>query len=259
MFIDEVKRAIESIAPVETQMEWDNSGVQICYGPREIKKILVAMEINNQVVDEALSLNADMILTHHPLFFNGVKSIHGCSSQGRQIIRLIKNDITVYSCHTPFDKAAGGNNDFILEGLGCKDLVGIDGEEPSIAKMGTLDKPTYLKTVIKKLSALLGNPGGIKYIGQPNDIIQKIAVCTGAGSEFYRAALENGAQLFITGDVSHHEACEIRDSGIDLIDAGHAGTEWVFAKNMASKLRRLLGEDTEVIESQSEQDPFDYK
>lgn len=108
---------LDSIVPEETQESWDNSGIQINCGNREIRRALVALEITFEVIEEAVREKADMIITHHPLIFTGLKSVDADEVRGRYIIDLINNGISVYSLHTNFDKAPGGNNDYITISL----------------------------------------------------------------------------------------------------------------------------------------------
>ena len=104
MRIDDFIKEVERIAPLELQEEWDNSGIQIRASNGEIRRVLVALEINDGVIDEAIGAGADLILTHHPLIFGSLKKIDGNDITGNHIVKLIKRGISVYSTHTPFDK-----------------------------------------------------------------------------------------------------------------------------------------------------------
>ena len=141
MRIDDFIREVENIAPLELQESWDNSGIQIRAGNNEISKVLVALEINERVIDEAIGAGADMILTHHPLIFREIKSVDSNDVIGNHIVKLIRRGISVYSSHTPFDKCIGGNNDYLGSILGIEDIGPMPGDESAICRIGSLASP----------------------------------------------------------------------------------------------------------------------
>ena len=110
---------LNDIAPLSLQEEWDNSGVQIAFGDREISRVLVALEVTKDVIREAKREHCDFILCHHPLLFLPVKCIEPEFTVGAYIQELIRAEIGVYAAHTCFDKAPGGNNDYLMKALGC--------------------------------------------------------------------------------------------------------------------------------------------
>ena len=131
---NDVAQTINSIAPIGLQEEWDNSGMMIGFEEKPVKKILTCLEITDDIVNEAIDMDADMIVTHHPFIFGGLNNICDSKPKDKLIIDIIKNEISVYSCHTPFDKVKGGNNDIIMKRLGLtsiKNLIGEDVESPS--------------------------------------------------------------------------------------------------------------------------------
>lgn len=254
MNIHQVKTALNKIAPLETQVEWDNSGVQICAGPINVKKILVALEISDAVIDEAIENKVQMIVTHHPLIFEPIKSLHICKPTSRHIMRLIKNDIAVYSCHTPFDIAKGGNTDYLMKKLGIKKIKEVPGTDHFL-KVGMLDKAITLGEFVYKVADVL-KLDGLKFTGDTDKKVQAVACCTGAGGDFWHEASEY-ADAYVTGDVSHHTAAYANDAGLAIIDAGHWGTEQIFVPNMAAKMKKELKGVT-ILESKVNQDPFNF-
>ena len=124
MNLEELIEIIEEIAPPDTQESWDNSGIQVAAGPMEIQKVLTSLEITEAVIDEADEKDADLILTHHPLIFGGIKKVDYREMTGSFLVRLLNLGISVYSCHTPFDKLKGGNNDFLAELIGLEEIRG---------------------------------------------------------------------------------------------------------------------------------------
>ncbi len=258
----ELLETLQKIAPLELQESWDNSGLQIDLGAEETDRVLIALEITSEVVEEAILKQAGMIITHHPLMFNAIRRLRADDVVGNYVLRLVRAGISVYSAHTCFDAVNGGNNDYLMYKLGLQKVYrlpipGADISECRIARMGVYHQPMFFNEFCERLNRVLGHPGGIKVSGPPEALIQKVALCTGAGGEFWSAALANGADVYISGDIKHHEAQAARECGLCLIDAGHWGTEWIFVPNMAKMLQRSCGTDLSVIESSIVQNPYD--
>lgn len=267
----DVSAAIENIAPVGLQEAWDNCGIMVGFKDNPVKKILTCLEINEAILNEAKELDVDMIITHHPLIFGGIKSLCTCNYKDRIIMELIRSGISVYSCHTPFDKVKGGNNDVIAEKLGLVSVKNLNGkdvasaskmmermDEADIGRIGEFSKSMLLKDVIKLVADNLGlSMRQIRVTGDLNTEISKVGMCTGAGSDLMGMAAGQGCQLFVTGDVKYHEAQTALEEGICVIDAGHYGTEKFFGEEMKAKLHKELGKNVEIIASSVNIDPFE--
>ena len=267
----DVSAAIENIAPVGLQEAWDNCGIMVGFKDNPVKKILTCLEINEAILNEAKELDVDMIITHHPLIFGGIKSLCTCNYKDRIIMELIRSGISVYSCHTPFDKVKGGNNDVIAEKLGLVSVKNLNGkdvasaskmmermDEADIGRIGEFSKSMLLKDVIKLVADNLGlSMRQIRVTGDLNTEISKVGMCTGAGSDLMGMAVGQGCQLFVTGDVKYHEAQTALEEGICVIDAGHYGTEKFFGEEMKAKLHKELGKNVEIIASSVNIDPFE--
>lgn len=245
---------LNDIAPLSLQEEWDNSGMQIDCGGKEVSRVLLALDVTNRVIDEAKKEKCDMIVCHHPLLFVPVRQITPDSTIGNQILRLIKEGISVYAAHTCFDKASGGNNDYLMKEIGCSFPEELAG---GIARIGYLDKPVTFDEFISDVNAACGYEG-LKIQGDSDREIRKVAVCTGGGGEYLYEAYKQGADAFVSGDIKHHDAQAAKDLGICLIDAGHYGTEWQFVPNMAAQLRADGRFTAELIKSESMANPFEY-
>lgn len=268
--VSDVKAAIEEIAPLSLQETWDNSGLIIGFENETVEKILTCLELNEAVAEEAVAAGVDMVVTHHPLIFGGIKAITGGSAQGRTMMKLMKSGISVYSCHTPFDKIRGGNNDMIAELLdlsSVKNLRGDDVESPSkmvdrmdeadIGRIGKLKKPmSFMDFIAAAADKLNMSIRDFRMVGDLDSEITTIGICTGAGADLIEMAAAAGCQLMITGDVKYHEAQSAKDIGICVLDAGHYGTEKFFAANMKKMLDKELDGKTEVIASKMNIDPF---
>jgi dinuclear metal center YbgI/SA1388 family protein len=253
---------IERIAPPERALDWDNNGVQINVGDAEIKRVLVTLDITEEILREARTLNADFILAHHPLIFHKLQKIDGGSVVGRQIIELIRAGISVYAAHTSFDVAYGGNNDYLCEVLALQKIRRVLPEDEAageiIGKIGNLKQEMSLAEVCDLLRARLHIDRRLPVVGDPAARILKVGLCTGGGGDQIETFAANGCSLYITGDVRHHEALLAAEKGICLIDAGHFDTEWIFVRNFTEKLKTAVGDVVEVYESKQGKGPFIY-
>lgn len=263
MKIRKIISLIENIAPLDSQEEWDNSGVQIMTDDGNVSRILVALEITDEVISEAKDFGAEMIITHHPLIFGGTDNVSVEDVTGRYILELVSSGISVYASHTPFDKAPGGNNDWLAEKI---DLQNVEGFSEGVSfdmigRCGDLTAPLSLFDLSMMVSTRMDIPfEQIRTVGDVTETINRVAICTGAGADLADKALENGCDVLITGDVKYHDAQNAKAKGLCLIDAGHYGTEKTFAENFADKLRKELlnAGDTEtmIIESSVDIYPF---
>lgn len=259
--LEMLEESIEKIAPSFLAEEWDNGGFQLKTSRMEYEKIFLCLELTTSTVKEAIHKEADLIITHHPLIFEPVRNLLEESGVGRLLFPLIREGISVYSVHTSFDKAIGGNNDCLisllrLEGSG---VVGTGAfGEFGIGRMFRLKKPVTLEYLCHRVQLNLDVPEKeIRMTGSPDTLIQKIGVCTGSGASLIRDCLDNECQLLITGDVRYHDAQFAKEEGLALLDAGHYHTEKIFAANFGDKLSRLLGADAEIFWSETSINPFE--
>ncbi len=259
MRFDEMIQAIEKVAPKSIQESWDNSGIQVAVNDGMISRVLTALEMTDEVIQEAIDEDIDMIITHHPLIFGGIKSVDFRDMTGSYIVKLMNAGISVYSSHTPFDKVEGGNNDYLAELIGLRDISGFtDGDDVDmIGRVGMLPYPVTLADMVDIIAEKLDmEPEQVRCVGYPDQKINTVGMCTGAGADLMDLAIANGCQLFVTGDLKYHDAQKAKAMGIAVIDAGHYGTEKTFAENFAEKLRAVTGDRVEIIESKVDIDPF---
>lgn len=253
----ELIRVIEEICPSSLQEDWDNCGLQVDAGPEEISSVLVALEASPEVIREAERKGAQMLVTHHPLLFRGLKTIGETDPEGGMAMQLIRGGITQYACHTSFDKMPGGNNDDLGRVLGLQNIR-LLGEPDGICRRGELPEPETFRKFIRSASAALQLD--VKFLhacGDPDAEVCSAAWCTGSGAEYITDAADAGCSLFITGDLKYHDAQAARYRNICVLDAGHYGTEKIFTANMAGKLRdRISEKECEILESEIDLNPF---
>ena len=255
MKADKIQAIIEEFVPLSLQEAWDNSGFQIKLNNLEISRVLVAMEVTGRVIDEAIDKKIDLIVTHHPMLFSPVKSVDDNNFIGNYMVKLIQNNISVYSSHTPFDIVKGGNNDYLAKLLHLEDIQVMESDESGFCRVGSVDGECTIGEYIDQASKWLKiDKGFMSFCGNLDEVVTKVGLCTGAGSDFMELALKEGCQLFVTGDVKYHTAQTARELGINLLDIGHYGSEKIFVENMANYLRSNT--NLEIVESTENLNPF---
>lgn len=228
---------LNSIAPFETQEGWDNSGMLVGDMNAEVKKAAVVLDITHEEIKKAKAIGADLIISHHPVIFNPIKSV----TKGSVPYELVASSINALCCHTPLDIADGGTNDSLAELLGIE----VTRTENPILRLGTVE-PTTAENLAGKIAKTLNTK--VRYADAGRKI-EKIAICTGAGCSLIEAAGEIDA--FITGDASHHNFLDCVQAGITLIAAGHYETEIVVVPVLVKKLQAQFP-DIEIIDIKQE-------
>lgn len=254
MIKSEFYKMMEKLCPNDLAESWDNCGIQINTEKDKVNRVLTALEITDSVIDEAVSKGCDVIVTHHPMTRSGMISVDYNNFMGRLYIRLITAGISVYSCHTSFDKIDGGNNDYLAHLLGL-DNVGRFAKDNEFCRRGYLPLPLIPEEIVEILEKKLGvDSRYFRFIGEPDSKLLKVGICTGGGADFIQDAFEEGCDLFITGDVKYHFAQAAKAMGIAVLDAGHFATEKIFAENMTDKINQK--NCIEVIASEIDINPY---
>jgi len=221
----EIIALFEEFAPANIQESWDNSGLMVGDISMKVNKVLLGLDFTEELVEEAIECGANMIVTHHPLIFKGVKKIGTETYIERVITKLIRNDILAYSMHTNIDKVPKGVSGLMAARIGLinQEILESDVEENiGLGIVGDLKKPLFanefIKLVKKEFSLVtLKTSTPIK---QP---ITKVALCGGSGSSLISSAIKSGAQVYISGDISYHNFfCE---KEFMIMDIGHYESE----------------------------------
>lgn len=264
MRLQEFHSFMEGVAPSLLKESYDNVGVMVGNSEQEVKKILVALDCTLAVIEEAKKEKADMIFTHHPLLFKKPSSISGDNLQGKKIMELIKNDISLYSSHTNLDIIKNGMNDVFVELLGFKNSVvvektsvkGYDGS--GIGRLVELKQEITLGELIDKVKGAF-NLDYLRFAGDRKTKLKKVALINGSGEDFFFLSKAMGADCIITGDTSYHLVSDFEEMGISIIDIGHFGSEWpifvVIANRIAQELKKH-GHGVEVVISKVVKDPY---
>lgn len=271
-----ITEKLEQLAPKAAACDWDNPGLLVGRSDREVSRIYVALDASCAVVDSAIDAGCDLIVTHHPIIFRGVKSINDQSALGLKLLDLIRNDVSVFSMHTNFDSCPGGMADIVCAVLGLRKtgLLEPTGFLPKNMQNGaaeglqlrvvetestvnpdaygigfTAELPELLSAaeLAARVKACFGLPFVQYYdAGMP---IRRIACCPGSGRGELKEVLSLGVDAFLSGDMGHHEGLDLCEEGISLLDAGHYGLEHIFVHYIAGFLRTQFPE-AEIIEEE---------
>ena len=248
--------AVNRLAPRRLAEEWDNPGLLIGDPSAEVKKIFVCLDVLDKNIAQAIELDAQLIIAHHPLIFHAIKNVRFDLPHGKKISRLIKNNLAVFAAHTNLDIALGGVNDVLAKKIGLTDVKMFGDEEFSLGRIGTLETPMTALDFARHVKKVL-NADNVRLIDAGDFIISKVGLCGGAGADFIQKAKFFGAQAFVTGDVKYHEAQAAVENKIHVVDAGHFATEFPIVHELAEYLRgELKNFDVEIFEDTTAKDFF---
>lgn len=261
----ELTAILEKIAPLQCACDWDNVGLLAGRSGKNIKKVYIALDATDDVIEEAIRWGADLLLTHHPLIFKPLKKVNDEDFIARRVLKLIQNDLCYYAMHTNFDCAPGCMADAAADRLGLMGL-GVLEEEGRLYRESCsggscgqeevpygIGKTGYLRKemTVRELALLVKEQFGLPFVtiyGE-NAIDKKvrfIAISPGSGKSLLRPAMEAGVQVLITGDMGHHEGLDAAAEGMALIDAGHYGLEYLFQDFMENYLKEKTGSCLEI-------------
>ena len=206
MKIKEVLSALERFAPLPLQEDWDNAGLQIGLTETEASGALLCLDVNEDIVDEAIAKGCNIIVSHHPLLFRGLKCISGADYVQRSVIKAIKHDICIVSMHTNMDNARGGVNFKIAEKIGLDDVrffAAKADEDAGSGVVGVLPSPMNARDFIMLVKKAFGVECAMcnELLQRP---VRKVAICGGAGDFLLPQAIGEGADAFITGEMHYH-------------------------------------------------------
>ena len=248
---------LEAQSPPSYACDWDNVGLLAGNIDREIHKIYIALDATDEAVEEAVNLGADMILTHHPLIFKGIRRVVADDFIGRRLIRLIQNNIAYYAMHTNFD--VKGMAELSAAMLGLEEprvldvtAVSLDKEE-GIGRIGRFKNPMELKSCADFVKAVFSLEQ-VKVFGDPKKELCVAAISPGSGKSEIGNAIAKGADVLITGDIDHHEGIDAVSRGLCIIDAGHYGLEHIFIRYM----KEYLEKSCEGVEIAAQQITFPF-
>lgn len=227
---------IEDFAPLELQEDWDNCGLQIGDVNKEVTNVLITMDLSDKAVDYAIENKVNFIISHHPLFFQGLKSIDFSTYKGTLIKRLIDNNILVYSAHTNLDKTTGGVNFALAEKFETTTIDNIsnyfEDEIGVVATIDTLDFNSFKEKVEKTF-----NDKKISFYGQKPDEVSRLAFIGGSGAYGIKVAKALECDVLVTGDAKHHDGQAAYENNLLLVDLGHYYSEYPALEMLKEKIK----------------------
>jgi len=239
--VRDIRDYFAEIVPNYMKLDFDNVGMLVGFCDREVTKAVVALDITDSVIEEAVAAGAELILSHHPLLFDPLKRVTDDDVKGRKVIRMIRNGISGICLHTNLDTVEGGVNDCLMAALGGT-VTGLlaphgmhpDGRPYGISRVGMLPEPLELEAFLEKAKSAL-RVNGLRYV-KGSRPVQKIACCGGAGGSDLLRAVEAGCDTYVTADLKYDQFLLAKDVGLNLIDADHFCTENV----VVPRIRELL-------------------
>lgn len=248
--------------PAAHAEEWDRVGLSVGSKDLDISSILVSVDLTHEVIDEAIGLGAELILTHHPLLLKAVDSVAEDKLKGSLIARLIRHSIATYSAHTNADVQVDGASGEMARAFGLNSLRALIPAAGGFGHgiIGTLPTPMPLSDFAALVAnALPKTARKVAYSGSPDERVSKIAVCSGAGDSFLPIVLDSDADVYVTSDLRHHPALDAistpRASGtLALIDVSHWAAESLWVANAVNRLSEVP--NLRVVASNLNTDPW---
>ncbi len=239
----DIAKHIEALAPCNLACDWDNVGLLVGDMNKEVKRVLVALDNDEAITNEAIALGADMIVSHHPIMFSPVRRITEDEPQQRMLRRLCESGICHYAAHTNMDCAIGGLNDYLAQKLGLENAaVFAFGEHGAgFGRISELKEEKSLSELLELCREKLKSEG-LRYVGALDKKITTVAVNSGSGGDILGDCIKRDVDLLITGDVKYTLAREAYENGICVIDAGHYGTEIIFVEMITAYLEKEFKE-----------------
>lgn len=257
MLVAQLLSAVERLAPAALAEEWDNVGLIVGRHNQPVRRVIVALDLRDEVLGEAREHGCDAVLTHHPPIFPAIGAVTDGRAASELVLRAAEGRIAVVAAHTNLDAAPGGLNDIMAGMLGItrpRPLTPSDGrDDAGLGRVGPV-APTTVQAVVDRVAR--GFPGGVvRYAGDPWARVERIACCTGSGASLIAVARDAGADAYVTSDLKYHDAD--RAEGLPLVGLPHATAEREVLRRWSKGLARALApEDVEVRFAEADTDPW---
>jgi len=237
--VGDVCSRLDFFAPRTLAESWDNTGLLLGRTEVPVRRLLTCLTLTEQVAWEAAGFSAQLVITHHPLFFKAVRSLTEATAEGRTVLTLTKHGIAVYSPHTAFDSAAAGINQQLAESLELVDIASLRPREPGAligaGRFGVLPKPVGRPEFLKRVASVT-SARWLEWCGAGPQTIRRVAIGCGAGGEFLADAIRLGCDTFVTGESRFHGVLEAQAAGINLILTGHYSSERPAVEQLAIRI-----------------------
>lgn len=259
MKIKEITDVIESFAPLGWQESYDNAGLIVGRSDDEVHKALLAVDVTDEVLDEAEAEGCDLVITHHPIVFHPLKRFNSADMVQRCVERAIRSRTALYACHTNLDSAPGGMSWRLAELLGISslELLQPSGEAEGVGfgVVGELPEAVDTLEYLRRVRELL-HVGAIRYSDVASERVRRIALCTGAGASMIGDARRAGADLYITADLKYNDFMT-PDGALTVADVGHFESEYCAIQLLFDVLSKNL-RTFAVRKSERSRNPVNY-
>lgn len=243
MLLSEILTKIEKDIPLDLAEDWDNPGLQVGRRNADINKVYIALDATDSVLEHAVEFGADLLLTHHPLLIGSIKKVNTDDFHGRKILTMAEHSLAHYAMHTNFDVAVMA--DLCSGTLGLRDTVPLDPipgrENLGVGSVGSLPQTMTVRECAELVKTAF-HLEHVKVFGDPDKKVSRAAMCPGSGKSLIPCALAQNADVYITGDIGHHDGIDAEDQGLPIIDAGHYGLEHVYIAWMERYVREHFPE-----------------
>jgi dinuclear metal center YbgI/SA1388 family protein len=281
--VSDIIELMDDIAPPCLAEEWDNVGLQIGDRRWAVRKLGIALDAGLNVVNAACRMEADMLITHHPLIFKPLMSLDCQTPLGATLQTAIQQRLSIFSAHTNLDKSKGGLNDILARRIDLQDCTVLEAprfydcgtrslddgghaegndrqsnQYEGLGRVGRLPEPMTLADFALAVKKKL-NLKSIRTVGNHDLVVKNAAVCTGSGSSLLKTFFDSGAQVYISGDLRFHDARDVEAAGLAMIDIGHFPSEYLMVESLVRRLTQKVAQnrwDVEVFACGNEADPF---
>ena len=236
MNVSDIESFLNEVFPPENALSYDNVGLIAGDRDKIVSAILISLDLTDKAIEKARENGANLIVTHHPIIFGGIKTLTMDDCVGKTLVKLIKSGISVIACHTNLDLTGEFGNLAIADKLGAEEPKRVDGAVCGV--MYELPEPLHLNDYCRKVSEDLGS-SGIITINDPENKVSKVFIQGGAFDEdSVEAVIKSGADTVLSGEIKHHICVGLEQMGINTVIAGHSATEQAYLP----KIKNLLAE-----------------
>jgi dinuclear metal center YbgI/SA1388 family protein len=266
VILRELLGALEEFWPISGADDWDAPGLVSGSLDDRVSRVLLTVDVTDEILDEAIDGGFDLIVAHHPLLLRGIKSAAEETSKGRILARAIRGNVAIYAAHTNADITARGVSAALAAACGVENAMPLieTGPNTGHGRIGRLANEVSLGEFAKSIARELPSTAtGVRVAGSFEAPVQRVALCGGAGDSFIDAAYEAGADVYVTSDLRHHPVQEILERAkaesrpFALVDISHWAAEWLWLDWAAADIQGRFA-SVQVVVSEIRTDPWDF-
>ncbi|MBU4485234.1 Nif3-like dinuclear metal center hexameric protein [bacterium] len=265
MKVKDIYKIVDKFAPFDLAEEWDNVGLLLGSMDNEVKGVLLTLDVTLDVIKEAKNKNANLIIAHHPFLFEPLRKIDTSTFVGKMIKDAMENGINIIAAHTNLDGTKDGLNDYLAKAYRMINLKPLQKslKYPSVGvgRVGEVKGEIYLKDLIKHVKKV-NNVNEVGVVGDLEQKVKKIAVCSGSGGGLFKEVKASGADCYITGELKHSMGLEAQSMGMALIDVSHYASE-IFCieilERVLTKALKPLRKRPQILRCINHKDPLQIR